>query len=356
MKTRAYKLLLANNSKLIISLTLLFLLVTCSFYFLKEYLNDANSAKTVVSGNNIINSHINQNKKTNPLNNSYATITNSKQAGNFIDQSLKENSKNTLNITSQNKCNKDAIFVENEETPIFSEPLSNAAPIVDKKGSPRFIDPRYDLTIIETKNDWVKVSSLKPNWPPEAVFKNVWIKKSNLSGFNIDEETNKCLYVDFTEWEDKAKSAITKAKESAYNILKNDPRCDRIVKGGFLGAGQRYYLTCYPSDGAKPYHYWFSLLKASKIEKSVERINDDTATSACNISLEKIIKNAALLETYSDTPPETEENHQVRIKTSTFEGIGSAWHITIYFTIDDGSEQKAYCYVGPSGIAEITMY
>lgn len=355
MKMPRYKDFLSKNFKLIAASTLFILLISCTLSLLGTYFYVTKKESKNIAEKNIEGAYF-KNKIINPENNMKNKELIPKETPTLNGQNSTQQTNNKSNIQLPSKCKKNAIFVENEETPIYSEPSVNASPIVDKKGNPRFIDPRYDLTIIETRNDWIKINSLTPNWPPEAIFKNVWIKKSNLAGFNIDEETNKCLYVDFGDWEEQAKSAIPQAKQAAYNILSNDPRCDRIVKGGFLGAGQRYYLTCYPSDGAKPYHYWFSLLNSAKIDTSNQRIDDDTATSECNISLEKVIKNSSLLEIYSDNPPEIEENHKLRIKTSTFEGIGPAWHITIYFTIDDGSEQIAYCYVGPSGKAEISMY
>ena len=215
------------------------------------------------------------------------------------------------------------------------------------------MDPRYDLEILETISEWVKVRTLLPDWPPEIKAENAWIKKDKLANSNIDDDTNNCLYVDFEEWKNKANHIISHAKTAAYNILKNDTRCNRIVNGGFLGAGQRFYFTCYPSDGAKPYHYWFSLLTIDKKLPTSQKVDEDKAASQCNLELEKTIRNNHILDNLSDL---SEEELALRIKASSYELVGESWRITIYYNFKDLSEKKAYCYVDPSGHAEITIY
>ena len=252
-------------------------------------------------------------------------------------------------------CNKNAVFVSNEETEIYTSPTAQTDLVFYKNGKQYFLDPRFDLEILETTPDWVKVRTLLPNWPPELRVENVWVKKDKLANSNIDDDTNNCLYIDFEDWKDKATQIIDHAKTAAYNVLKNDKRCNRIVNGGFLGAGQRFYLTCYPSDGAKPYHYWFSLLTIDKKLPLYLRVDEDKAASQCNLELEKTIKNNHILDNLYDASTGLDDS-ELRIKASSYELVGESWRITIYYNSKDSLEEKAYCYVDPSGRAEITIF
>jgi hypothetical protein len=358
MKFRELYLHLSNSIKIIISFIAFAILIAFASYFLASSADNITQQKTaslkITKENDASNNEIKLMPPTQTINKSQKHSIDKKALEPTSSDISQDNEKKSLN----RKCEKNALFVSNDETPVYSSPSDSAPVILNQKGKQRFLDPRSNLKIIETQKNWVKIVTLSPNWPPEELIQNAWIKKDQLANSNIDDDTNNCLYFDFSKWEDQAKGIIQQAKDSAYKILNNDKRCHRIVQAGYIGAGQRFYLTCYPSDGGRPYHYWFSLLNLNRNILIESKVNEDKASSLCNYELAKTIRNLAILAaTENSEQPYTEiDDPVIRIKAQSYELVEHSWRLTIYFTSNESAEKKAYCYVDPSGHAEISIY
>lgn len=238
------------------------------------------------------------------------------------------------------------VSVSNEEIPVRSSPTQNARPITDLKGDERLLDPRYDLRILEEKGDWVRVTTILPQWPPGAAGWTGWIEKKDIQKVATLEE-RACLFVDLSQWQGVPPDRQSSMREAAFRILRQDKRCRRISRGGFWGNGQRFYLTCYPADGGKPYHYWLSASTISRDFTPPQPVEDAAAMSLCHAELKKMLKNKVVV----DGTPEAE------INVGAFSAYmsRSVHYVTLEYRTDEEAEKQAYCLVAPGGGAEITL-
>jgi hypothetical protein len=145
--------------------------------------------------------------------------------------------------------------VNDENVGVFARP--NRTPVEKANGEPLVIDPRYELEVAESRGDWVRVKIRTPDWTAGSPQASGWIERRFVQRATNADEKN-CLFVDFGLWTSVAQETRNSMREIALRVLKEDRRCARIARGGFIGQGQRLFLTCYPTDGGRPYHYWFS--------------------------------------------------------------------------------------------------
>lgn len=239
------------------------------------------------------------------------------------------------------------VTVAEEDTPILLGPSAAGKPLRDWSGAQRFLDPRHDLQILEDTGDWVRVSVVSPNWPPGNVGWTGWIERKKIQKVETAEAKN-CLFVDPGAWSGLPRAVQATAKTAALQILRQDERCKRISRGGFLGNGQRFYLTCYPSDGAKPYHYWLSASNPRRDFTPVALIDEDSAMRKCRAELQKTLSGRALIE--------GKALEEVLIDNYQSRRSGFVYQIGIDFrlgAVDD--PQKSFCLVSPGAGAEITL-
>lgn len=236
--------------------------------------------------------------------------------------------------------------VAEEDTPILLGPSATAKPLKDWSGAQRFLDPRHDLKILDDSGPWVRVSVVSPDWPPGNVGWTGWVEKSRLQKTDGPEAKN-CLFVDPGAWTGLPETVQSVAKTSALQILRQDDRCRRISRGGYLGNGQRFYLTCYPNDGAKPYHYWLSATNPRKDFVPSALVDEDSAMQKCRIELQKTLAGRALIEGREADAAQI-DNYQARRS-------GLVYHINIDFRLGSNRAQKALCLVAPGGGAEVTL-
>lgn len=238
------------------------------------------------------------------------------------------------------------VTVIEEDTPILLGPSAAAKPLKDWSGSQRFLDPRHDLKILEESGDWVRVSVVAPNWPPGNVGWSGWIERKNIQKPDAPEAKN-CLFVDPGVWSALPEAVQLAAKTAALQILRQDDRCKRISRAGYLGNGQRFYLTCYPNDGAKPYHYWLSATNPRKDFAPSALVDEDTAMQKCRVELQKTLSGRALVE--------RREAEDAQIDNFQARRSNSVYHISIDFRLGAEEAQKAFCVVAPGAGAEITL-
>jgi hypothetical protein len=238
------------------------------------------------------------------------------------------------------------VTVAEEETPIMLGPSSVAKPLKDWNGAQRFLDPRYDLKILEDSGDWVRVAVVSPDWPPGNVGWTGWIERKGIQKAD-GPEAKRCLFIDPGAWTGLPSSVQSAAKNVALQILRQDDRCRRISRGGFLGNGQRFYLTCYPNDGAKPYHYWLSASNLRRDFSPPALVDEDNAMLKCRGELQKALSGQAMIEGKEATEAQI-ENFQAR-------RAGSVYQISIEFRAGGSEMLKAFCLVAPGGGAEITL-
>lgn len=242
---------------------------------------------------------------------------------------------------------KSGVFtVGEEETPILLGPSQTAKPLREWSGVQRFLDPRHDLKIIEESGAWVRVSVVSPNWPPGDAGWSGWIEKKNIQKLD-GPEAKHCFFVDLGGWSGLPANVQSAARTAALQILRQDERCRRISRGGFLGNGQRFYLTCYPNDGAKPYHYWLTATNLRKDFATPAVVDEDTAMSKCRGELQKTLSGRALVEGKEAVDPQ--------IETFQARRVGSVYQISIDFRLGAAEMQKAFCLLPPGSGAEITL-
>lgn len=238
------------------------------------------------------------------------------------------------------------VTVAEEDTPILLAPSAAAKPLRDWSGAQRFLDPRHDLKIMEDSGAWVRVSVASPNWPPGNVGWTGWIERKNIQKVETPDAKN-CLFVDPGAWSGVPANVQMAAKSAALQILREDERCKRISRGGFLGNGQRFYLTCYPSDGAKPYHYWLSATNLRKDFTPTALVDEDSAMRKCRDELQKTLAGRALIE--------GKQVEELQIDNYQARRSGSVYHISLDFRLGADEAQKSFCLVSPGSGAEITL-
>jgi hypothetical protein len=238
------------------------------------------------------------------------------------------------------------VTVAAEETPIMLGPAATAKPLKDWNGAQRFLDPRHDLKILDASGAWVRVSVVGPNWPPGNVGWSGWIERKHIQQTDAPDARH-CLFVDPGKWLGLPAAVQSAAKSAALQILRQDERCRRISRGGYLGNGQRFYLTCYPGDGARPYHYWLSATNPRKNFVAPAPADEDAAMLKCRGELQKALSGQAMIE--------GREASEASIETFQARRSGAVHQISLEYRIRDDELQKAYCLVAPGGGAEITL-
>lgn len=238
------------------------------------------------------------------------------------------------------------VTVAEEDTPILLGPSATAKPLKDWTGAQRFLDPRHDLKILEDSGAWVRVSVVSPDWPPGNVGWTGWVERKNIQKVETPDARN-CLFVDPAAWTGLPPAVQATAKTAALQILRQDERCKRISRGGFLGNGQRFYLTCYPNDGAKPYHYWLSATNPRKDFTPSALVDEDSAMRKCRTELQKSLTGRALIA--------GKEPEEVQVDNYEARRWGAVYHISIDFRLGANDTQKSYCVVSPGSGAEITL-
>ena len=253
-----------------------------------------------------------------------------------------------------NHCHKELIFPLRDETHLISFPQASANTEAEFVSEDVLIDPRFDLEVLETRAGWKKIRTINPSWPPSLSNKIGWVRAEDIHDRSEDNDSSDCLFINFDLWQGFLPQFIKNAKEAGHNILSSDKRCRRIVSGGFLGSGQRFYLTCYPDDGGNPYHYWFSLMNLSNPISVGKRPSEETALAACKTELIKIVTNKINVNNVNDSALESTDV-DVSIQDLSYTSTDLSWHVTISYQVNYSDERKSYCYIGPSGKAEITL-
>ena len=250
---------------------------------------------------------------------------------------------NTCNIGSPARGS--LVAVSEEDVPVFAAPSTEAEALVGVDGSPRLLDPRYDLKILEQKPNWVHVAAVSPTWPPGAAGWAGWIEGRKLLKVESEDE-RRCLFVNVFEWKEISASELALIHESVLQILHDDRRCNRIARGNFLGGGQRVYFTCYPSDGGRPYHRWLSSLQRGRSFTAPAPVDPDLAMNLCQSELQKALRQRDVV---NDAPP-----RETRFSGSSLVDVDSVYHITMYYRAGEQKE-TAFCFLAPGNNAEITL-
>ncbi len=238
------------------------------------------------------------------------------------------------------------VTVADEETPILLAPSPTAKPLSDWNGEQRLLDPRYDLKFEEKSGAWIRVSVVSPNWPPGNIGWSGWIEEKHIQR-SAGPFAKKCLFVDTSKWPGVPAETQATAREVALEILRQDERCRRISRGGFLGTGQRFYFTCYPSDGGRAYHYWLTPSNARRTFAPPAAVEEDVAMSECRKELRKALSNRALLSRSDFVEP--------KIETLQARQSRSVYFLSIDYQLASAEAHKAYCIVAPGQPAEITL-
>jgi hypothetical protein len=249
------------------------------------------------------------------------------------------------------------VTVSQEDVPVLIAPAVRAEPVAAPDRSPRRLDPRYDLKILEEKTDWVRVAVVSPQWPPGNSGWSGWIERKNIQRVETNDE-RRCLFVNVLEWKGLATDKLTAMRDVALIILHDDPRCNRIARGDFLAGGQRIYFTCYPTDGGRPYHYWLSPLTQDTrfnlpplLARRLLRLrsgDDDESVvmNLCQTELEKVFRNIAII---NGSTPQARAIFGIQLLEAEL-----AYYLTLDYRVA-GEEKKAYCFIPRGGGPEITL-
>lgn len=217
--------------------------------------------------------------------------------------------------------------------------------------APRAFDPRDDLTILETRPGWLRLRRTPPRWPPGQKAWEGWALESVVRPVHRSAETmtadeKACLFTDPTSWSGVG-GLQGVIRDVALKILRQDERCRLIGDGGMMGEGQRFFLTCYPSDGGSPYHYWLSAASADKDFAPPAPVDEDAAMSQCRSRLDKLLQGRSAMQGRRADAVSTAAISSYRER--------AAYYMTIYYRLGEGPEEKAYCFVPPGRDAEITL-
>ena len=239
-------------------------------------------------------------------------------------------------------------IVNREDAVVFANP--GKIPVEGWDGDPLKIDPRFEFQILENAGEWVRIRVKAPVWPPDRTERTGWIEAKFLQRVESADE-KKCLFVDVDRWMSLAKDVRNSIHDIALRILEDDRRCARISDGGYLGQGQRYFLSCYPNDGGRAYHYWFdvgdSVLNRSFIEPSP--LSPKTALARCRKSLYKAVAQLAKMSGNG--------SYDLQV-TSTSASILEGVHRVTFTFLSHRQNQRletAYCLAPPRGEPEITL-
>jgi hypothetical protein len=239
-------------------------------------------------------------------------------------------------------------IVNREDVAVFANP--GKIPVEGWDGDPLKIDPRFEFQILENPGDWVRIRIKAPVWPPDLTERTGWIEAKFVQRVELADE-KKCLFVDVDEWTSLSEDVRNSMHDIALRILADDRRCARISSGGYFGQGQRYFFSCYPNDGGRPYPYWFdardSVSNRSFVEPSP--LNPRTAVARCRKSLSKAVAQMAKMSGNA--------SHDLLVMSTSASMLDGVHHVTFTF-VSYGQNQPpgvAYCLAPPSGEPEVTL-
>lgn len=239
-----------------------------------------------------------------------------------------------------------------DEVPAREAPSATSRTPRDKSGADRIFDPRADLEILESRPGWVRLRYRPTRWPPGQQAWEGWAMESAIRPAHRDpqsmtEDEKNCLFLDPAGWHGVPLALQAKIREAALRILRQDARCRLIGDGGMMGESQRFYLTCYPSDGGRPYHYWLSAASTEKDFATPAPVDENAAMELCRKKLEKTLARAGALRGGSAFDVSVGAIRSFR--------EGGAYYMTLDYRLGEAIENQAYCFVPPGRDAEITL-
>jgi energy-coupling factor transporter ATP-binding protein EcfA2 len=153
-----------------------------------------------------------------------------------------------------------------------------------------------------------------------------------------------------SRWSGVAQDVKYSIHAIALRILNEDWRCARISRGGYLGQGQRFFLTCYPNDGGRPYHYWLSISDdfAMRNFRPPALMSPERA-EYCDLAAREAIARRAKI-----SGKLAESINIAARRVSTLNGVH---YVTLDLRTKESSRgaQIAYCLATPNGDAEVTL-
>ncbi len=238
-------------------------------------------------------------------------------------------------------------IVNREDVPVLDSP--GGAPVENAGGWPLRLDPRVDFHVVETKGGWSRIEVKSAQWPPLRAPRAGWIESRYVQRVaNSDEK--KCLFVRIGDWTGAAPRRRRIMRRLALRILREDRRCARISRGGYIGDGERFFLSCYPTDGGRPYHYWLST-EGSAAKRSFAPsppVDRREAAARCRSALIRTLAGRARLDTGA---PE-----DVTLVSSRNSFRGGVFRAVYGLSGDENdADGHAYCFEPPGGAAEITL-
>jgi hypothetical protein len=239
-------------------------------------------------------------------------------------------------------------IVDREEVAVVDRPGGIPVEAWDEK--PLLLDPRYEFQILEESGNWIRVQIKSPAWPPFEGERKGWIERKVLQRVSNQDERS-CLFINVNGWREVTQYAKESIRQVALRVLREDYRCMSIGRGGYIGQGQRFFLTCYPNDGGQPYHYWFSISDdlTKRNFMAPPLMSHTIAEERCDTALRKAIARRAKIA----RGPADVLNIASR-KVSTRNGIH---YVTLIFMTIGSSRgpEAAYCLAPPSGDVEVTL-
>ncbi|WP_442753911.1 hypothetical protein ACNHKD_13010 [Methylocystis sp. JAN1] len=245
------------------------------------------------------------------------------------------------------------VVAVSEEIVARATPSVTSRPAREKGGADRIFDPRADLEIVEAQPGWLRLRQNPSRWPPGQKAWDGWAPESAVRPQHRTPETmtadeKACLFVDPASWRGASLALQGTIREVALRILRDDERCRLIGDGGMMGESQRFYLTCYPSDGGQPYHYWLSASSAEKNFATPAPVDESAAMDLCRKKLEKLLAGKGVVQ--NQPVPDVAAGAISSYKQR------SAYHMTIDYRLGEvEAVMKAYCFVPPGRDAEITL-
>jgi hypothetical protein len=236
-------------------------------------------------------------------------------------------------------------IVNREEVAVLASP--GGAPVEGFGGEPLMLDPRAAFHVVEKNGGWVRINIQSPEWPPLRERRSGWIEGRFVQRVaNADEK--KCLFVDFSHWTGVAPATRQIMRLTALRLLHEDRRCARISRGGYIGQGERFFLSCYPTDGGRPYHYWLSTEGSAARRNFAPSAPVDRreAAARCRSALIRALVGREQID--AGAPDDVT---LASSRNSLRDGVYRA----VYSLAGDQADGRAYCFEPPGGAAEITL-
>lgn len=241
---------------------------------------------------------------------------------------------------------------------VSEEVIARVAPSVtsrivrDNGGADRIFDPGSDLEVLEAQPGWVRLRRSPSRWPPGQTGWEGWapegvVRPAHRSAETMTDDEKACLFVDPAGWRGVTPALQDKIRETALRILSQDKRCRLIGDGGMMGESQRFYLTCYPSDGGQPYHYWLSAASSAKDFATPEPVDESVAMELCRKKLQKMLAGMGAVK--GGPVPEVNAGAIRSFRER------SAYYMTLDYRLGEAVDSQAYCFVPPGRDAEITL-